>query len=225
MSSLFQKDRHGVYRCTPFLKYDWLEHGFGNRHSAEWLRQNPAFTLRQIHSAKVIQAERFPDGDCEGDALVTAQIGHRIGVRTADCVPLLIVDPVHRAVAAVHAGWRGTVEEIARHAVEELQRFYESSPANLEVAIGPCIRACCYEVGPEVALRFASLFPEWDQPGTRRHIDLVEANRRVLLSAGISADHIFDSGLCTFCHAEEFFSYRRDSKNPGRHISSICRLR
>ena len=156
--------------------------------------------------------------------MVTDQVGKSIGIRTADCVPVLLLDSRARAVAAVHAGWRGTAAGVVSRAVEALQARYGTRPPDVLAAIGPCIRPCCYQVGPEVAARFASF------PGTTRivdgksYLDLAAANRLQLESSGLSADRIFDSGLCTSCLAADFFSFRRDPQNPGRLLSAICRL-
>src|SRR4051812_35819614 len=105
MSALFEKGTDAVYRCVRWERWDWADHGFANRYSSAYLR--PVITLRQIHSAYVVKADGMADRACEGDALVSDERANRIGVRTADCVPLLFVDPEHSAVAAVHAGWRG----------------------------------------------------------------------------------------------------------------------
>ena len=182
-------------------------------------------TLRHVHSDRVLEAGRLPDREAEGDGLVTNQIGLSIGIRTADCVPLLILDSTTRAVAAVHAGWRGTASGIARRAVERLQASYDSLPGELYAAIGPCIRACCYQVGEEVAARFAGagdvLQP--DGPGKYR-LDLAAANRLQLEESGLKPDHVFDCQLCTCCLADRFFSYRREPANPGRLLAAICRI-
>jgi copper oxidase (laccase) domain-containing protein len=103
---------------------------------------------------------------------------------------------------------------------------FGSRPQDLHVALGPAIRECCYEVGPEVVRELAPLFPEWpapEKPG-KRHVDLVGANRRILKVAGVSASRIYDCGRCTHCEAQYFFSYRREPQNPGRMVSSVVRL-
>ena len=181
-------------------------------------------TLRQIHSDRVWNAHSLLDRQCEGDALVTDDPGRGIGVRTADCVPVLLLDAGRRAVAAIHAGWRGTAAGIAAHAIEKMQADFGSRPADIRAALGPCIQECCYEVGPEVANNFRTLFPEWPVISGKWHLDLPEANRRHLTAAGVPANQIFDSGLCTFCLPEHFFSYRREPRNPGRMTSVIRRL-
>jgi hypothetical protein len=223
----FRKDNSGIFRCIPFEAFDWLEHGFSTRHASEFLASHPAITLRQVHSAQVWNAHGLADRCREGDALISSEPAERIGVRTADCVPILMMDPNTRSIAAVHAGWRGTVAKIALRSVEGLQTGFRVNPANLRVAIGPCIRKCCYEVGSDVACQFQEFFPEWAEHGqtlSRKRIDLAEANRRILLATGVSAAHIYDSGLCTFCQATDFFSYRREPEDPGRMISFIARL-
>jgi polyphenol oxidase len=94
----------------------------------------------------------------------------------------------------------------------------------VHAAFGPCIRECCYQVGPEVAAQFSALFPEWPPVEGKQNLDLAEGNRRHLLAGGVPAEQIFDSGLCTACLTEHFFSYRREPQNPGRMISAISRL-
>lgn len=217
--------RHaGTVQCEAFLWFDWLDHAFTTRTSGVWAEAHPPVTLRQIHSSLVLNAEGLANRQCEGDALVSNEVGKRIGVRTADCVPLLFADPKTRAVAAVHAGWRGTVSAIAQQAVQKLADDFGSDPASLHVAIGPAIRGCCYEVGPEVVSQLAPLFPEWLDRESRKRVDLVEANRRILVAAGIPDHQIHDCGLCTYCHHDRFYSYRRDPEDPGRMVASIARL-
>jgi len=222
MTDSFRLGRDGIYRCDAFQEFVWQSHGFGTREASP----AAAVTLRQIHSSRVFDASGLIDRDQEGDALVTDQIRSSIGVRTADCVPILLFDCRRRAVAAVHAGWRGTASGVVKCTVEKMARDFESSPADIYAAIGPCIRVCCYEVGSEVAQQFASQFPEWEQQSnaTPRKLDLPEANRRQLQAAGLNPERIFDSCLCTVCQATEFFSYRRDPANPGRMLSAIARL-
>jgi YfiH family protein len=210
----------GIYRCAEFQHFLWQSHGFGTRMA------NPEVdvTLRQIHSDVVWNAHPLADRQSEGDALVTDDLDRRIGIRTADCIPILLLDTGKRAVGAVHAGWRGTVAGVVARAIEKMRRDFGTEPADIRVAMGPCIRECCYEVGPEVASQFSSLFPEWPPVMGKQHLDLIEANRRHLSAAGVPAVQIFDSGLCTTCVAEHFFSYRREPQNPGRMLSVICRL-
>ncbi len=182
-------------------------------------------TLRQVHSGTVWNADGLEDRQQAGDALVTDQVGRSIGVRTADCVPLLLLDRRTRAVAAIHAGWRGTAAQIARNTVEKLRQDHGSHPGDLYAAIGPCIRPCCYEVSSEVAELFAAWPESVPRPTQcKPHLDLAAVNRSQLLDAGVPGAQIFDCELCTYCLADRFFSFRREPDNPGRMLSSICRI-
>lgn len=220
MTNSFRLGPDGIYRCDAFQEFVWQSHGFGTREG------NPTadITLRQTHSSRVVNAAGLRDRDREGDALVTDQLRTSIGVRVADCVPILLLDCRSRAIAAIHAGWRGTAAEIAKCTVEKMSRDFETNPADLYAAIGPCIRACCYEVGFDVAQQFASVFPEWNPDARTHKLDLAEANRRQMHAAGVNPERIFDSCLCTTCQSAQFFSYRREPENPGRMLAAITRL-
>jgi YfiH family protein len=155
------------------------------------------------------------------DALVSAAPRVLIGVKTADCVPILLGDPKTGAFAAVHAGWRGTVAAIVINALERMTREYGARAEDVRAAIGPAAAACCYEVGEEVITAFKERFPESDKLFTPTHdshalIDLFAANRAQLISAGVAADKIHTSGLCTMCRTDLFFSYRREKKILGK---------
>ncbi len=220
MTDSFRLGTDGIYRCDAFQEFVWQSHGFGTREASP----TAGVTLRQIHSSHVFNANGLKDRDREGDALITDQVGAGIGIRTADCVPILLLDCRNRAVAAVHAGWRGTAAGIVKCTIEKMSRDFQTQPADVYAAIGPCIRDCCYEVGSEVAGQFASVFPEWEPDAATRKLDLSEANRRQMQTAGVPPRHIFDSGLCTTCQATQFFSYRREPENPGRMLAAITRL-
>jgi hypothetical protein len=178
-------------------------------------------TLRQVHSDVCVCADGRKGRIGEGDALFTGQPGGLLAVRTADCLPLLFADERRKAVAAVHAGWRGAIQRIAARVIETMQARFSSRPEDLLVAVGPGIGACCYEVGPEVAVQFQALFPQRRDLNDRARIDLAEANRRILLEAGVSHDRIHVAGLCTACHPSEFHSWRRDGPRAGRMMSVI----
>jgi YfiH family protein len=205
-----------VFRSRSLRRFKWLEHGFGDR----FFQSPEIFTLRQIHSDIAVYADQ-PECSKEGDALLSGTAGRLVGVKTADCIPILLVDERHRAVAAVHAGWRGTVARIAQKAIQKMSERWGSAPKDLHAAIGPGIGACCYEVGPEVSAQFVELFPERGNLGQRTKIDLVEANRRQLLQTGVQAERIYAASLCTFCDAGQFHSFRRDGEAAGRMISFI----
>ena len=220
MKSDFRLGSDGVYRCEPLNGFGFASHGFGSRLG------NPRvdLTLRQIHSDVVWNSAGLTDRDREGDALVSNRPGISIGVRTADCVPVLLLDPRTRAVAAVHAGWRGSAARITLKTIEQMASDFGTVPGDIHAAIGPCIRECCYEVGPDVARQFVLYFPEWTDETGQRTLDLAETNRRQMLCAGLRESQIFDSGLCTACEIDRLFSYRREPDNPGRMVAAISRL-
>jgi YfiH family protein len=208
---VFYQDSRQIYRVTELDLLPWLVHGFGTR-----LARVPALfsnlaTLRQIHSAASVPAAGRRGVLGEGDARLENTPGSVVAVKTADCLPILLVDDRHRAVAAVHAGWRGTVAGIAQRAVEAMHAQFGSLPADLHAAIGPGIGKCCYEVGLEVATQFG-------QQG-RAHVDLADANRRQLIDAGVTPERIYASNLCTMCRSGEFHSFRRDKEAAGRLFS------
>jgi len=184
----------------------------------------------QVHGADVRlvkdEAAAQPDanvmGDAiYGDALVSNAARVLIGVKTADCVPILLGDPRTGAFAAVHAGWKGTVATIVTHALQRMTKEYDTRAEDVRAAIGPAAAACCYEVGGEVITAFKERFPESDslftptRPGHAR-VDLFQANREQLISAGVPADRIHTSGLCTMCRTDLFFSYRREKTVQGK---------
>jgi YfiH family protein len=155
------------------------------------------------------------------DALTTTAAGVLLGVKTADCVPVLLGDARNKACAAVHAGWRGTAQSIVQRALARMQAEYGTTPEDVHVAIGPAALQCCYEVGREVMETFRANFPYADElllPTRAEHarIDLHEANRRQLIAAGVPSTQIHAAPLCTICRPELFFSYRREKKLYGR---------
>ncbi len=219
ISPLFQKDSRQVFQCSPLLAYPWLEHGFGTRHSQSW-NFGPSATLKQIHSDVVVTVGVQEGVLGEGDALITNRRGIFLTVRTADCVPILIVDSRRQAVAAIHAGWRGSAHSIAIKTIRRLGEEFDCAPSDLIAAIGPAIGACCYEVGGEVM----GCFEPWLDSGSRQassFLDLVDVNRRQLLEAGLTDARIFCAQTCTKCASREFHSYRRDQSSAGRMESAI----
>jgi polyphenol oxidase len=206
---VFYKDSENVYHARPLERFSWLQHGFGTRHSSA----PTTATLHQIHSDICVPARGRTGPLGDGDALLESAPGHLVAVKTADCIPILLADEEHRAVAAVHAGWRGTAAGIAQSAVRAMGEEFSTDPRRLHAAIGPGIGKCCYKVGAEVAAKFGETGP--------CHIDLVEINRRQLIEAGIPDAQICAAGLCTNCGADDFHSYRRDKERAGRMLSFI----
>jgi purine-nucleoside/S-methyl-5'-thioadenosine phosphorylase / adenosine deaminase len=204
-------------------------------------------SLKQFHSDVVHLFDAPPAEPCRGDASATNRAGLLLAVQSADCVPILLVDPKKRAVGAVHAGWRGTLRRIVAKAIGQMQMHFGTKPADLLAALGPSIGGCCYEVGTEVAVEFKSQFPdatEWfdelrtgegpnplqwlnrmppgHQPAPKNVLlDLRKANRGQLLSAGLRLQNIFSSDLCTACRRDLFFSYRKEGPLSGRLMSVI----
>jgi polyphenol oxidase len=209
-----------VYRAKRLEQIPWLRHGFGTRLSAEWPDALDLATAKQIHSDQVLVATQTGHLGA-GDAIISKRPGVTIAIRTADCLPILIVDPRTRAVAAVHAGWRGVVAEIAPKAVEAMRREFGSRPEDLEIAIGPGIGPCCFEVGPEVADQFRAFFPERNDLHARTKLDLAETVSRQLRRNGVTVSQISTSGLCSCCKPKLFESYRRDREGAGRMVAAV----
>lgn len=192
-------------------------------------------TGHQVHGTQfaVVSSPDTTREDLEGfDALITDVPGCAIGVRTADCIPVLLYDPEHKVVAAVHSGWRGTLNRISQKVIFKLKDGWDTNPENLRAVIGPGICRRCFQVGEEVVNYFKgngiNIEPiyTWEGPkqeGSMRgghHLDLIEENRLLLLEAGLKDENIHFSGICTY-EDERFFSARREGSECGRIINSI----
>ncbi len=185
------------------------------------------FTVSQVHGDAVLEVGEVPAAAGlrapvgEADALWTGREGRAVGVKTADCVPILLCDPVGLRVAAVHAGWRGTYSRIVEKAVEALTAA-GSRPGDLRAAVGPSIQSCCYEVGPDLAERFEEAFgPGVVVAGERPRLSLQLAVRQSLERVGLEPGQIELLPQCTHCDAR-FYSHRRDRGVTGRHLSFIA---
>ena len=176
--------------------------------------------LQQVHGTKVASAPF--EGRPEGDAATAAVSGVLLGIETADCLPVLLVDPDRRVVAAVHAGWRGTALGVASAAALAL-RAMGSRPERVLAALGPGIGPCCYEVGDELREAFGPLAEAAFRPGPRGrpHLDVRAANVRQLLDAGLRAERLHHVRDCTSCAPELYHSHRRDGPGAGRMISFV----
>ncbi|MBM3136470.1 MAG: peptidoglycan editing factor PgeF [Chloroflexi bacterium] len=163
------------------------------------------------------QASTLP----ETDALITAQPGLLLTLRLADCAPIFFFDPAHHAVGLAHAGWRGTVANIAAITVQAMATAFGSRPGDLRAVIGPAIGPCCYAIGGDVASQVQAALP-WatavlaKRPGGSLYLDLWEANRQALLAAGLRPEHIEVATLCSACHTAEFYSHRAERGHTGR---------
>ncbi len=154
------------------------------------------------------------------DALVTDIEGLFLAVSIADCVPILLADPVKRVVAGVHSGWRGSVRRILSMTVDRLQNEFDVRPHDLVAYIGPSASVCCYEVGEDVAAQFEKSFVKRSD-GLKPRLDLKEVNRSLLRSSGVRDENIEVSRHCTICNPELFHSYRRDKERSGRMLAVI----
>jgi polyphenol oxidase len=213
-------------------------------------------SLRQIHSSLIHRVsardvrENGVPAVLKGDGLMTDEPGVLLGIQTADCIPILLADRKNRAVAAFHAGWRGTLARIVENGVGRMRLEFGSRPEDLLASIGPGIGQCCYAVGKELKEQFESQFvygqelfhevydsdpvrekypmlfltaraPGHSEIGPAVHLDLAEANRRQLLAAGVGKGAIFLTGQCTGCRTDRFFSHRVERGFTGRMMSVI----
>jgi YfiH family protein len=175
----------------------------------------------QVHSNKVYHAQA-PALAAGYDALITNVSGLSIGVTVADCCPILIFDARQKAIAAVHAGWRGTVAKIVLEALQEMQAIFRTQPENCYAYVGTCISQANYEVDSRVADQFEAACKEkGSQPG-KWMVDIRKANHRQLLSAGLPAHQIEVSPYCTWANNEDYFSYRKEKGQTGRMLAVIC---
>jgi len=209
-----------------------IEHFFGTRREPPGPVRSArvVVSVQQVHGTDVLVVDRAAASaqsfGGEWDALVTDQPGVLLTVRTADCVPLLIHDPVRGVVAAVHAGWRGAVAGIVAKTLAAMTARFGSQTASLRVSIGPAAGACCYEVDEPVLSRLRESFTGWRNlvqatgPGTAR-LNLRGLVRGQAQAAGVREDAIHSVSLCTICHPDLFHSYRRDGSVRGTMVSGI----
>ena len=213
----------------------------------------PVVALRQFHSNLIVHStvsDAARSRPRKADGHMTGEPGLLLAIQTADCVPVLVADRKRRAVAAFHAGWRGTLKRIVETGIGSMRLAFGSRPEDLVAAIGPGIGACCYAVGEDVLSEIDSQFaygralfrevfssdpvrakypmlfltqraPGHSPIGPSLHLDLIEANRRQLLDAGLAPKSIQIVGGCTQCHEELFFSHRASSGHTGRMMAVI----
>jgi len=233
-----------------FTEWDARENVKQNRRrwqAAVGAQEMKLVPLLQFHSDAILRFAAAPTEPARADASVTKNAGLLLAIQTADCVPMLLVDPKNRAAAAVHAGWRGTLARIVQKAIGRMHMEFGTRSENLLVAIGPAIGGCCYEVGTEVAAAFSGQFanaaeffdelrtgdepnplqwlnmmPPGHQPPPKKVLlDLRKANRAQLLGAGVPERNIFVSDLCTGCRRDLLFSYRKEGAETGRMMAVI----
>lgn len=185
------------------------------------LRPDQIVTARQVHGNHVAAVSMADAGTIvpNTDGLVTNTPGTALMLRFADCQPILLYDPEHRAIALVHAGWRGIAQGIAKRAVEALHRSFGSRPRNIIAGLGPAIGPCCYMVGDDVAAAMGYALPDWQavmrlEGDGQWRFDLPAANAQQLLAAGVR--QVEAAALCTACHVDEFYSHRAEQGKTGR---------
>jgi len=199
----------------------WEERAAGRaRVAAALADRGRLHLLKQVHGTAVLAAPW--EGRPEADAATADQPGIILGIETADCLPVLLVDPVRRRVAAAHAGWRGTAAGVTRAAVAALVAG-GSQPQDLLAALGPGIGPCCYEVGPELVVAFGPGGDAFFRPGPRErlHLDVRAANVAQLRAAGVPEAQVHHVDDCTYCRADLYHSYRREGRGAGRMISYV----
>lgn len=233
-----------------FTEWDTRESVLKNRQlfqSALGADRLSLVALKQFHSDIICDFQSAPGEPCSADASISNTPNLLLGIQTADCVPILLVDLQNRAVAAVHAGWRGALKRIVEKTIGRMEMQFRTRPADLLAALGPAIGGCCYEVGTEVAAAFHSQFPqapEWfdelrtgDEPNPLQwlnqfppghqpppknvRLDLRKANRAQLIAAGVDTKNIFVNELCTSCRPDLLFSYRKNGAESGRLMAAI----
>jgi YfiH family protein len=220
-------------QSEKFSSINGVVHGFANRNVGtdvsgikEQFDLSKVAQLKQIHSGDVIVVSDIENhrDTTEGDALVTNLRGVGIGVRTADCVPILLTDRNKSVIAAVHAGWRGTYLEVALNTVKLIESEFGIAPEEMIAVIGPSIKSCCYEIGADVADRFSEKFQNTDLymseiASSKYLLDLSKANKLMLQSVGVEEIEILD--ICTKCE-NNFYSYRREGKGVSTQLSFIA---
>ena len=188
-------------------------------------------TVNQVHGADLLVIDQqnpdfshFKRLECDG--IITNQPGVMVGICVADCVPILLLDPVRKVVAALHAWWKGTAAGIARKGVEALTRIFNSNHHDILAAIGPGIGPCCYEVDGPVKSVFEQNTAGWgdfasSRGGDKWSLDMVEANRLQLLDSGVLENRLEVAGNCVSCQHDWFFSHRRDKGETGRQMGFV----
>ncbi|MDD5542091.1 MAG: peptidoglycan editing factor PgeF [Acidobacteriia bacterium] len=187
--------------------------------------------LRQVHSDRVLCANNLEDIETRNsaDAAITGLPKLALTVLTADCVPVIVADPDRHVISVVHAGWRGTLQQVLYKTLERLHADFQCSPGNLRVALGPSIRACCYEVENDVREAFETAeistepwFISIDAASKKFRMDLIAANLEQLKSAGVPPSNVAVAPDCTACHTEKYFSHRREAGKTGRLMALVA---
>ncbi len=181
-------------------------------------------TPRQVHQDRVVSLKKLQKPDHKkrfsADGLLTDERGLFLTIQVADCLPIYVIDPSRKVVGLLHAGWRGTLMQIAGNAVDEAKESFGCSPKDLQVLFGPAIGKCCYEVSPDIAILFPSRFVS-RKSGLGPRLDLCGCNQASLLKAGVKKENIFSVDECTCCGPEFLCSYRGGKNRDGRMLAFI----
>ncbi len=231
---MMQSKRRGGFLTIPRLEQiPYLVHGFGTgqwkdtdfRKKSEWVGFRLLF-LNQVHSTIIRFIDRLPEKKLRGDAMITDIPELLLIIKTADCLPVLVVDEPQKIIAAVHCGWRGTSKRVIQKAIQGMVDHYKCRPPSLLVALGPCIEGGCYEVGEDVLKCFkqeglsSDFFQAHPSKKKKYLFDLKGENISQMLSLGIKKKNIYSADCCTHCD-ETLPSYRRDRDKAGRMLSFI----
>ena len=223
--------RYGGVSCAPYTSLNLAEH-VGDDESAVAANRDMLFQhanlkhlhyCRQIHSASVIDVDNGtgtgPEDPPEADALVSAHRGVALGIFTADCVPIFILDHATPAIGIAHAGWRGTFDRIVVNTLAQMKASLGTVPASCQIHLGPSIQKCCYTVSTELLDQFAERFGSTVHDG--KNLSLQDANVNQLVEVGLPSPSISVSPLCTACRTDLFYSHRAENGRTGRMLSFI----
>jgi hypothetical protein len=214
----------------PLLSRLGFFHFFGtkelNEEGAKGLHHGRSLRLTQVHGDGIVKADTNTENRLSGDALMTDQAVVLLTIFTSDCLPVIIIDPHHHAIAIAHAGWRGSLLRIAAKTIFAMIKEYGSDPGVLLVGMGHRIGPCCFEVGSEVWEQIENTPAYSDgviarKQGEKAWVNIARLNRVQLLDAGVKPENIADANICTFCHPETFNSYRRDHIKGQNMISGV----
>jgi polyphenol oxidase len=241
MGKNFNKNAYkgiNYYTIKRLEEFPFLLHGFSGEldnkkglfYEALGLVESDIFSIKQVHSNHILcLTDRECCSEClkhfEGDAMITDQTGFALAVRTADCLPIILVDPKKKVVAVIHAGRRGTFLKITKKVIDELKKTFDVSPDDLLAGMGPSIKECCYEVGHDVIELIKENFVDFERyiqkKGNKYLLDIALMNKVQLLEEGVLPDNITGVDLCTYCSDEAFHSYRKTREKTGRMLNIV----
>ncbi|MBI3016508.1 MAG: peptidoglycan editing factor PgeF [Deltaproteobacteria bacterium] len=224
MSRIIQSE---LLNSFSFIQHGFLTRDFG-KDQAKGIPVRQICRIKQVHGNNVVLAQSEKELETykqtSADSVLTKLRQTALIISTADCVPLLFCDLTKKVIAAAHAGWRGTSQNVAQTTIQALQTQFQCDPQNVVVAIGPAIQACCYEVDQNVYDQISQkdFFKSIAHKKNHWMLSLPQMNHHQLVNSGVLKDHIWISPLCTACHLDQFYSYRKESEKAGRQWSFIA---